>query len=74
MRTPAPGERALFDQALEYAIDRSVQGAALFDGMDTYEAMRAYAEAILKMSTLDVRDLAVAVAGLSIRLHRQERA
>lgn len=71
MTALSPAERAQFDQLLEEAISRSLRGAALYDDIDTAEAIREYAMNILAPTAeVDLRSLAVAVAGLSVRLHR----
>lgn len=64
-----PGYRALVDQKIAQAIDNTLKGAALYDGMDFVEAVQAFATDMV-LAELDGRAAITMAAGLALRLHR----
>lgn len=64
-----PGFRAALDQKIAQAIDNTLVGAALYDGMDFLDAVTAFATDMVE-AEVDARTAITMAAGLALRLHR----
>lgn len=67
-----PAQRAKFDQALEEAVNLTMDIVVDYDGLDPVDATRTMFQELMKLKAWSRQELAMATAALAVRLHRRE--